>query len=113
MKSLLEQSYWADKRDIETINKSIEHSNCFSVYKGTIQIAFARVVTDYCTFAYLADVIVDQHYRKLGIGKWLVDTAVNDPRWPVELFMLATDDAHTLYEKYGFHLSDKLMATIK
>jgi GNAT superfamily N-acetyltransferase len=75
----------------------------FGVYSGENQIGFARVVTDYATFAYLGDVYILEEFRGRGLSKWLMETIVDHPdlqgfrRW-----VLATRDAHTLYEKYGF-----------
>ena len=110
VKALLSISYWAADRAIEDIKLSIKHSACFSIYKGDLQVGFARVVTDYSTFGYLADVIIDPKCRGLGLGKYLVEFIVNDIRWSKKLLMLATNDAHNLYEKYGFKQSTKLMS---
>ena len=109
VKDLLEQSYWAKDRPLDVIEKSIKHSECFSLYDNESQIGFARVVTDYSTFGYIADVIVMPSYRGQGLGKWLVKTVVNDPRWKTKYLLLATDDAHDLYQRHGFKRSPKLM----
>tara|TARA_B110000503_G_scaffold19237_1_gene28615 strand:- start:2884 stop:3282 length:399 start_codon:yes stop_codon:yes gene_type:complete len=111
VKLLLSLSYWAPTRSVDVIKKTIENSICFSVYKDEHQIAFARVVSDFTTFAYIADVIVDTKEKGNGIGKWLMDVITKDERWNGMLLMLATDDAHGLYEKYGFKISHKLMST--
>lgn len=110
LKRLLEASYWAPDRSLDVIKTSLKNSVCFSVYKSDEQIGFARVVTDYATFGYIADVIVDNEHKGNGIGTWLMDTVINDERWKGKLLMLATDDAHTLYEKFGFKNSTKLMS---
>lgn len=109
VKALLSTSYWAADRNIDVISTSVKHSECFSLYDNDRQIGFARVVTDYSTFGYIADVIIDTNYRGKGLGKWLVDTVVNDARWKNKFLMLATNDAHSLYQKHGFKQSDKLM----
>ncbi|PAY02733.1 GNAT family N-acetyltransferase [Pseudoalteromonas sp. HM-SA03] len=109
VKELLSISYWASERTIDVIEKSVENSECFSLYDDEIQIGFARVVSDFSTFGYIADVIVDPDYRGQGLGKWLVETVVNDPRWKGKFLMLATDDAHGLYQKHGFKQSPKFM----
>jgi GNAT superfamily N-acetyltransferase len=109
VQELLSTSYWASQRTLKVTEKSIENSECFSLYDGQAQIGFARVVSDYSTFAYIADVIIEQSYRGGGLGKWLVDVVVNDVRWKGKFLMLATDDAHGLYEKHGFKQSPKLM----
>lgn len=110
VKKLLAKTYWAEKRSLAVIKKSINHSVCFSLYKDNQQIGFARMVTDYSTFGYLADVIIGEEHRGKGLGKWFVDTIINDKRWCGVFLMLATKDAHKLYEKYGFKNSERLMA---
>ncbi len=102
-KFLSEESYWAKERTREQTERAIENSLSFGVYKGEKQIGFARVVTDYATFAYIGDVFILNEFRGRGISKWLMETIVNHPdlqnlrRW-----ILATRDAHALYEKFGF-----------
>jgi len=101
--SFLTESYWAAGVPVEVVKESIEHSLPFGVYRGDRQIGFARVITDYATFAYLADVFVLDEFRGEGLGKWLIEVVVSHPglsglrRW-----MLATRDAHGLYGKSGF-----------
>lgn len=100
---LSNSSYWAVGRSIETVRRSIEHSLCFGLYKGDEQIGFARVVTDYATFAWVADVFILDPFRGLGLGKWLVEVMLTHRelqgfrRWT-----LATKDAHGLYHQFGF-----------
>jgi ribosomal protein S18 acetylase RimI-like enzyme len=109
--SLLRQSYWANERPVETIKLSIENSVCFSLFKNEEQIGFARVVTDFASVAYIADVIIEPKFRKQGLGKWLTETIANDLRWKEKFKFLVTDDAHGLYERTGFSNSEKLMST--
>ena len=96
-------SYWAQGRTVDTVKRSIENSLNFGLYKGKQQIGFARIVTDYATFAWLADVFVLDTYRGRGFGKWLVEVILSHPdlqrfrRW-----VLATKDAHELYRQFGF-----------
>lgn len=111
VEALLKKSYWAKDRDIETIKTSVSNSICFSLIINKEQVGFARVVTDYASVAYIADVIVDSGHRGQGLGRWLVEVVVNDPRWKSKFMFLVTDDAHTLYEKLGFAGSYKLMST--
>lgn len=106
VKELLSTSYWAQNRDIETIKKTIENSVCFSVFKDDKQIGFARVVTDHIVFAWIADVIINEDYRKQGIGKCLIQTIEEHPLIPSSTQVLKTKDAHGLYEKYGFEKSE-------
>ncbi len=102
-KYLREESYWARERTREQTETAIKNSLPFGVYKGENQIGFARVVTDYATFAYLGDVYILAEYRGRGLSKRLMETIINHPdlqgfrRW-----ILATRDAHALYEKFGF-----------
>jgi ribosomal protein S18 acetylase RimI-like enzyme len=100
---LLRKSYWATARSKEIIIKSIENSFCFGVYDKDKQIGFARMITDYATYAYLCDVIIDEEYRGQGIGKALVGYIMERPELvDVRSMWLSTSDAHKLYEKYGF-----------
>jgi GNAT superfamily N-acetyltransferase len=105
VKRLLLQTYWANMRSHETIEKSVANSLCFGAYldKNDSQIAFARVITDYATNYYLCDVVVDEEYRGLGVGKALVEKITSDARLVRLRGILATEDAHGLYEKYGFY----------
>ncbi len=96
------QAYWALNRPIEMVKKTVENSICFGVYDGDKQIGFARVVTDYATFAWLCDVFIIPEYRGLGLGKWLVESVVAYPELAsLRRIVLATRDAHELYRKYG------------
>ena len=101
--NFLKQTHWAANRKRETIVKSIQNSLCFGVYHHGIQIAFARIVTDYCTFAYLCDVFVEEKFRGRGISKWIMEHVMAHPDLKnLRRFLLATKDAHTLYSRYGF-----------
>ncbi|MGA2112510.1 MAG: GNAT family N-acetyltransferase [Anaerolineales bacterium] len=96
-------SYWAKGRSLQTMAIGIEHSLCFGLYAASgAQVGFARVVTDQATFAWICDVFVLEPHRGKGLGKWLVQTIVGQ----LELMnpkrmVLATQDAHGLYSKYG------------
>ncbi|MBC9785076.1 GNAT family N-acetyltransferase [Heliobacterium chlorum] len=98
----LASSYWAKNRSFETINKSIETSLCFGVYHGNRQIGFARIVSDFATMYWLADVIIDEEYRGKGIGKKLVEAILASEDLKGLNGILGTLDAHGLYEQYGF-----------
>lgn len=111
VESLLRASYWASERSLETMKISIENSVCFSLFYSGIQVGFARVVTDFASVAYIADLIIHPEHRSKGVGKWMFGVIVNDPRWSSKFQFLATDDAHGLYEKFGFSGSNKLMST--
>ena len=102
-KFLTEESYWAKERTLEQTETAIKNSLSFGLYKGENLIGFARVVTDYATFAYVGDVFILEAFRGKGLSIWLMETIINHPdlqgfrRW-----ILATRDAHALYEKFGF-----------
>ena len=97
-------SYWARTRTPEQTRTAIENSICFGVYHSGRQIGFARVVSDRATFAYLGDVYVIDEYRGRGLSKWLMEVIVAHPQLQgLRRWVLATRDAHTLYEKFGFH----------
>jgi len=99
---LSHQSYWAEGRSFAAVQTSIEHSLCFGVCHNVQQVGFARVVTDYATFAWLCDVYVLESHRGRGLGKWLVESAVAHPELQtVRRFLLATSNAHDLYRRYG------------
>ena len=99
----LAESYWAHGIPRHTVEQSIRNSLCFGIYRGNQQVGFARVITDLATFAYLADVFVLEPYRGRGLSKWLMECIIGHPdlqglrRW-----MLATRDAHSLYQRFGF-----------
>jgi len=100
---LRNRSYWAQGRSVEVIKRGIDNSLNFGVYKGDQQIGFARVVTDYATFAWLADVFLLEDYRGQGIGKWLVEVILAHPQLQgFRRWALATKDAHELYRSFGF-----------
>ena len=103
---LAEQSYWAKNVPLEIVRESIEHSIAIGIYdidQNLKQVGFGRVVTDRATFGYLADVFVDEAYRGRNLSKELMSFIMewNEVK-KFRRFILATRDAHTLYEKYGF-----------
>ena len=101
-------SYWAPGIPIELFRKSIEGSIPFSAFDGNVQVGFARVVTDCATFAWLADVWVDESLRGKGIGHALMNAVVEHPDLQqLRRFLLATRDAHSLYAQFGFKPIDK------
>ena len=101
--AFLSQSYWAKDIPISIVQKSIDHSMCFGVYKNDLQIGFARVITDQATFAYLADVYIIEEEQGKGYSKQLMHFIMNHQELQgLRRFMLATRDAHGLYEAFGF-----------
>lgn len=100
---LCNRSYWANGITLELVQKSVRGALCFGVYHKDRQIGFARIISDYATIAYLGDVFILEDYRGLGLSKWLMEVITQHPdlqglrRW-----ILATRDAHGLYEQVGF-----------
>lgn len=111
VEALLRSSYWASERPLEVMKVSIENSICFSLFCNDEQVGFARVVTDLASVAYIADLIIHPDHRGKGMGKWMFEVIHNDSRWCSKFQFLVTDDAHGLYELYGFTGSSKLMST--
>ena len=100
---LRNRSYWAREVTRETVDRSVENSLCFGVYVGRRQIGFARVVTDFTTFAWFADVVIVEEKRGQGFSKRLVAAVLAHPRLQgLRRFMLGTKDAHGLYAQFGF-----------
>ncbi len=101
--ALLKQTYWANTRADEIIQKSIDNSLCAGAFdeRGR-QRGFARAMSDFSTTYYLCDVVVDESFRGNGAGAALVDTLVNDPRIASLRGLLLTQTAAGLYEKFGF-----------
>ena len=96
-------SYWAQRRTVELVERSLRNSLNFGLYEGEAQIGFARVVSDYATFAWLADVFVLPSHRGRGLSKWLLATIVNHKELSgLRRWVLATRDAHELYRRFGF-----------
>jgi GNAT superfamily N-acetyltransferase len=108
---VLTTSYWAEGRPRSVIEESIRNSLCFGVYErpGMNQVGFARVVTDKVTFSWICDVIIDEPYRKKGLGKWLMSHVVSHADVRETRSRLGTRDAHGLYHKFGYEREDHLM----
>ncbi len=103
----LTTSYWAAGIPLETVRRSIEHALAFGVYTGEQQVGFARVISDYTTFAYIADVFILDTFRGQGLGLWLMECVVAHPNLQgLRRWTLFTRDAHGLYEKVGFKRSE-------
>jgi GNAT superfamily N-acetyltransferase len=99
----LTQCYWAKGIPREVVARSIENSLCFGVYANGKQIGFARVISDYATYAYIGDVFVVDSFRGRGLGKWLMECVMQHSRLQgLRRWSLVTRDAHGLYSKLGF-----------
>jgi len=104
---LLKMTYWADKRSPETVEKSVRNASCYGVYLDDVNklVGFARVISDYATTFYLADVIIDPEYQRLGFGTALVSYVLSRPEYQGLRGILLTKNAHGLYRKFGFELN--------
>jgi len=104
---LSQDSYWAKNIPRETVERAIEHSLCFGAFDGIAQVGFARVITDYATFAYLADVFVLPSHRGRGIAKQIMQAIATHPELHgLRRWHLVTRDAHSLYAQFGFEPID-------
>ena len=103
---LLRMTYWADKRPIEKIEKSVRNSSCYGLYlEGTDKlVGFARVISDHATAYYLCDVIVDTEYQHKGLGTALVSYINSLPDFSGLRGFLITSNAHALYRKFGYEV---------
>jgi Acetyltransferase (GNAT) domain len=108
---LSQEAYWCLGIPSSVVAKSIENSICFGLYyqdeNAVLQIGYARLVTDRSTFAWLCDVYIERPYRGRGLSKWLIECIMSS-RYVQGLrrICLATKDAHSLYQNYGFKVTD-------
>ena len=101
--AFLSRSYWAPGVPREVVERSLRGALCFGLFKDGAQVGLARVITDRATFAYLSDVYVLEEHRGQGLARWLVGVILAHPELQgLRRFVLATKDAHGLYEKLGF-----------
>ena len=104
------ESNWADGIGRETQQRAIDNSLCISALQGTQQVGFARVVTDYATFAWIDDVFVDPEARRSGVAKRLIQAIVEHPRLgSVASWWLSSSNpsARELFKQYGFDVPEK------
>ena len=101
--AFLSQSYWGRERPRHVLERALDNSLCFGLYRGQEQIGFARAITDLSTFGYLADVYILEPYRGQGLGQWLVQTILSHPELKsLRRWFLLTRDMQPLYAKCGF-----------
>ncbi|MFI5219740.1 MAG: GNAT family N-acetyltransferase [Bacteroidia bacterium] len=98
----LTRSYWSPGISKEKVEKGINNSLCFGIYKNNCQIGFARVITDYSRIAYLTDVFIIESEKGKGYGKLLLKHIFDSGNIEVDKWLLGTKDAHALYAKFGF-----------
>ena len=100
---LSEESAWAGGISLPLVQKAVNNSLCFGAYENGIQIGFARVVSDFATFAYLCDVFVTATHRGRGISRLLVDAVLAHPKLQgMRRFTLVSTSARDLYQQYGW-----------
>lgn len=100
---LSQESYWCQNIPFERVEKAAHNSLTFAVLHGNNQVGYARIISDYTTFAYLADVYILESHRGQGLSKWLMETIMTHPELQgLRRWMLATRDAHGLYAQYGW-----------
>lgn len=100
---LAQQSYWSLNIPFERVEKAAQNSLTFAVLHGEAQVGYARIISDYTSFAYLADVYVLETHRGQGLSKWLMETIMGHPELQgLRRWVLATRDAHGLYAQYGW-----------
>ena len=106
-KFLSADSYWSQAIPLTVVENAIANSLCFGLFNHEQeQVGFARVVTDSATFAWLCDVYVEESTRGQGLSKWLIECVMRHPDLQgLRRICLATKDAHSLYEKYGFEVT--------
>lgn len=99
----LARSSWARGISQDIVAVSIKNSLNFGVYHFNEQIGFARLITDYATFAYLSDVYILEEYQGEGLGRWVMECIHQHPVFKqLRRIMLVTTTAPWLYEKLGY-----------
>jgi GNAT superfamily N-acetyltransferase len=99
----LTNCYWAKGISVEAVKRTVEHSISMGVYENDVQVGFGRAITDRTTFAYLADLFILQEHQGRGLASWLVECFLQHPELQgLRRWLLATVDAHGLYERSGF-----------
>lgn len=94
---------WSYGLSLPKLKKALRHSLCFSLLKSHEQIGFARVITDYATYAYLCDVYILQEFRGQGLGSWLIQCVLEHPELKgLRRISLLTHDAQAFYQPFGF-----------
>ena len=108
---LLLQTYWASNRPRKKVEKLIKHSTCFSMFRGDEQVGFVRVVSDFASTSWIADMVIKDGYQGKGLGYWMMDCVMSHTSFSHTQFALQTKDAHSFYEKLGFSQRETLMST--
>ena len=102
--SWLASSYWSPGIERALVERAIAGSHCLGAYRDDAQVAFARMITDHATFAWLADVWVEESVRGQGLGRRMVGWFLDHPSFAgLRRIGLVTADAHGVYAGLGFH----------
>ncbi len=110
---LLATTYWAADRPQSVLEQAVRHSVSFGLFHGSQQVGFARANTDHATFTWICDVIIHPDHRGKGLGTWMVECVIAHPELQTRSQVLATRDAHGLYEKFGFEKAEYLKRSLK
>jgi GNAT superfamily N-acetyltransferase len=101
--TMLRATHWGGDLTSEALGRAADNSLCFGLYHGTLQLGFARVITDLATYGYLTDVVIDQSFRGQGLGEWLVECVLAHPDLQrLRRLALFTRDSPELYARFGF-----------
>ena len=96
-------SYWSPGIERALVERAIDGSHCLGAYADGAQVGFARAITDHATFAWIADVWIDESCRGQGLGQRMVGWFLDHPVFAgIRRTALVTADAHGVYEKLGF-----------
>lgn len=108
---LLAATYWSSSRSPNVVRKILDHSLCFFLMHDRSQIGFGRVITDFATTSWIADVVINDTCRNAGLGTWFMKCLLSHPDIRDTQFALQTGTAHAFYERLGFTASGALMST--
>lgn len=105
--ALLTPTYWSEGITLANVLRRLQNSLCFGLYHHHELIGFARLITDYDSFAYLADVVIDPNWRGQGLGTFLLACIQSHPlmaqvRWS----LLASRGQQAFYQQQGWQPHD-------
>ena len=109
--ALLDATYWGVNRSLQKVERFIAHSLCFSLFEHDKLVGFVRVVSDYATISWVADMVIAECCRGKSLGSWMMQCVMAHPLLKQTQFALQTKDAHTFYDKLGFKQRPMLMST--
>ena len=107
--ALLRLTYWAAHRPVAQVERAVRNSFCVSAWHGVQQVGFARLITDFATHAYLADVIVAPAWRSRGIASCMVRKLTDHEAVATCRITLHTRDAHAVYQPLGFAVTPSMV----